>query len=59
MLELAAGASAAGFGTPARQKNGIEPARTGSADEVDLRPIFLDQPVEHTPGERPKRSAAL
>jgi hypothetical protein len=30
-----------------------------AGDAVDLQPRLLDQPVEHAPGERPVRAAAL
>ncbi len=46
-------------GVALRQHHGVQGAGTGAAEPFDDDALILEQPVEHAPGERAMRAAAL
>jgi len=59
ILQRGARAFGAVRGIAVDQHRGIHRARRGPGDPLDAQPRLLEQAVEHAPGERAVRAAAL
>ena len=58
-FERLAGADGAPVGIAVGKCRGVHGAGRSAGNAVDPQPLFLEQPVEHTPGESAVRSPAL